>query len=457
MKVVGWYASRLERFRRRGFLGGAAALVGLPILDALTVRSARAQPAGAKKRLVAVYCGNGMLMTQTDDPTTYWTPLTTGPDFQLSPLLQYFAPIRQKITVVSGTGIPEGRPGGAGDHGAGTAATFTAVRAKRTTGSDFSLGISFDQVAAQAWKDQTRIGSLQLGLSEGLNDGDGPFGAVYLKNVSWASATQPLSPTIEPGPVFDQIFAGLKPDATAAENKARLARRRSILDYVMEEHDTLLPALGPSDQRRMDQYFTSVREVEQRLAMTGVGGTGCGNAVRPPSTFTYPERFKAMADLAVLAMQCDSTRVVSLHLGCYRNDENYAFLGASRNHHSLSHYRGGSHGPNEKAEYLKICHWLCEQMAYLFKKMDEVQEASGTLLDNSIGLYSSDCGESNKHDHEHLPVLLAGSAGGSLTAGRHLTFPNGTNTAKLYVTVLQALGVKVDKFGAAGTGPLDLS
>jgi Protein of unknown function (DUF1552) len=456
MKRLGWHASRLEGFGRRRFLGGAAVLLGLPVLDAFSPRTAHAQAQSVKKRLVAIYCGNGMLMTQAADPTTYWTPLKTGTDFELSPLLQYFAPIRQKITIVTNTGIPEGRPGGAGDHGAGTAATFTCVRPKRTTGSDFSLGISFDQVAAQAFKDQTRIASLQLGLSEGLNDGDGPFGAVDLKNVSWASATQPLSPTIDPGVVFDSVFAGLSPDATSVESKARLERRTSVLDYVREEEALLLPALGPSDKQRMDQYFTSVREVEQRLKVAATHGTGCGNAVRPAAMLPFAEVYKAMADLTVLALQCDATRVISIHMGCYRNDENYAFLGASRNHHSLSHYGGGSHGPNEKGEYLKICHWLCQQWAYLFSKMDEVKETTGTLLDNSIGLYSSDCGESNKHDHEHLPVLLAGTAGGVIKGGRHLTFPDGTNTAKLYLTVLQALGVKADSFGAQGNSPLAL-
>jgi hypothetical protein len=400
-----------------------------------------------------------MLMTQSMDPTTYWTPLTAGPSLDLSPLLQHFAPVQSKILVFSGLGIPEGRPGGAGDHGAGTAAAWTDIRAKRTTGTDFSLGISLDQVAAQKWMGQTRIPSLQLGLSQGLDLGDGPFGAVYLKNISWASATQPLSPTIDPGAIFDQIFAGYSPGATAAQNAARVASRKSVLDYVSEERALLLPTLGSSDQQRVDQYFTAVREVEVNLTSATQAGAGgaCAPGVRPLSTLAFPDRFKAMADLSVLAMQCDATRVISLHIGCYQNDDNYAFLGASRNHHALSHYAGANHGPNEKGEYLTICHWLCQQTSYLFQQMDAVVEPGGTLLDNSIGIYNSDCGESNMHDHNHLPVLMAGSAGGAFKTGRHLTFPDGTNCAMLYVTILQSLGVPVTTFGTQGTGPLSLA
>jgi hypothetical protein len=433
-------------------------MMGLPLLDAFTPRTARAQSA-PKKRLFALFCGNGMLMTQAEDPTTYWTPLTTGPGFQLTPLLKYFEPIRSKITVLTGIGISEGRPGGPGDHGAGTAVVFTAVKPKPTTGADFSLGVSFDQVAAQKLTGQTRIASLQIGLTEGANEGDGPFGAVYLKNISWASATQPLSPTIEPQGLFDQIFAGYDPGASAAENAARLQRRRSVLDYVSKERESLVPSLSPPDQRRVDQYFTSVREVEQRLQAIGMqGGGGCGSLVRPGTTFTFEERFKTMSDLAILALQCDVTRVISFHLGCYRNDNNYGFLGATKNHHTLSHYRGASHDPAEKGMYLKVCDWLCQQMAYIFTKMDSIQEPTGTLLDNSIGYYTSDCGESNRHDHNSLPVLIAGNAGGAFATGRHMIFPSDTPAAKLYVTFLHALGIAdVTSFGARGNGPLSLA
>ncbi len=284
---------------------------------------------------------------------------------------------------------------------------------------------------------------------------------MYLKNVSWASATQPLSPTIQPQALFDQIFAGYDPTASAAENLARLQRRISVLDYVTAERSLLIPALGSSDQQRVDQYFTSVREVEQRLqtiAMQG-GGPGCGSGLARPGTtaLAYPDLFKTMADLAVLSLQCDLTRVITFHMGCYRNDNHYAFLGATKNHHTLSHYRGASHDPVEKGQYLKICDWLVQQMAYVFTKMDGIQEPTGTLLDNSIGFYTSDCGDSNVHDHNNLPVLIAGSAGGALVPGSHFQFPSDTPAAKLYVTLMNALGVDVKTFGARGDGPLTLA
>src|SRR5258708_9334813 len=315
---VGRYASRLERFTRRGFLGGtgAALRMGLPCLGVFTRRTALAQ-AAPKKRLFDLYCGNGMLMAQKEEPTLYWTPLTTGPDFAVTPLLNHFAPIRKKITVLSGIGLSEGKAS-PGDHGCGTGTAFNATRPKPTAGADYSVGPSFDQLVAQKVKTETRIASLQIGLSDGGNLGDRPYGAVYLKNVSWASATQPLSPTIQPQALFDQIFAGYDPTASAAENLARLQRRISVLDYVTAERSLLIPALGSSDQQRVDQYFTSVREVEQRLqtiAMQG-GGPGCGSGLARPGTtaLAYPDLFKTMADLAVLSLQSDPPRVLTFHM-----------------------------------------------------------------------------------------------------------------------------------------------
>ena len=273
---------------------------------------------------------------------------TPGLNYDLPRILQSFAPIKNKVSVFSGLGIDEA-PRGPGDHGAGVAVTFTCTTAKPNAGggTGFSLGISFDQVMAKQLGGLTRIPSLQLGLREGSPLGDGPYGPVYLKNLSWASATEPLAPTVNPGVVFDQIFTGLDPAATAAERARRLARSMSVLDYVAEERALLYPTLSGADKARIDQYFTSAREIERRLAAAktegggGGSGPGCSPGTKPAVNLSYPDTFKAMADLSVLAMQCDVTRIIMLQMSCYRNDNYYGFLNVSNNHHALARRRRG--------------------------------------------------------------------------------------------------------------------
>lgn len=463
MKQPNRYGTRLEGFTRRRFLGGtgAALMVGLPTLDVLTARKVGAQ-AAPPQRLMCVASGSGFRMDE-------FTPKTPGLNYDLPRILQSFAPIKNKVSVFSGLGIDEGAKS-PGDHGAGVAVTFTCTTPKPQfantnsqtytgNGSGFSLGVSFDQVMAKQLGGLTRIPSLQLGLREGLALGDGPYGPVYLKNLSWASATEPLAPTVNPGVVFDQIFAGLDPAATAAERARRLGRSRSVLDYVAEERALLYPTLSGADRTRIDQYFTSAREIERRLAAAamegggGVAGPGCSPGAKPTAMLSYPDTFKAMADLSVLAMQCDVTRIIMLQMSCYRNDAHYAFLNVSNNHHNLSH-AGGESAPN--SDYRIVNRWIGDQLGYLFNKMDAVKEPTGTLLDNSLSVYNNDCGDGNSHDHRNLPVIVAGGAGGKFPTGRHYVFPRNTPCCGLYVTLLNAMGVNVQTFGQKQSGPLRL-
>lgn len=445
------FGSRRAALSRRGFLGGSGAAValGLPALDALSERNAHAQAPGAR-RVVTLHTGSGM-------PMEMFTPDKTGTDYDLKQMLSPFAQVQSKLSVFSGLGIEEGKHS-PGDHGAGCPVTYTCVTPKPTAKADYSLGVSFDQLAAKQFAQFTRIPSLQLGLSEGADGGDGPYGPIYLKHISWADATTPLPRTLEPAVVFDQIFAGYDPALTAAQNQERLGMRRSVLDYVTAERDFLVPALGAVDQRRVEQYFTSIREVETRLEQAQAQGPSCGgqvaSAAAPATNLSYPERFRAMADLIVLALQCDVTRVVSLQGTCFRNDDVYGtFLDTTLNHHSSSH----PGNDRDRAEYQKVCRWIMDQFAYLMVKLDEVQETGGTLLDNSVVVYNSDCGTAYSHDHEHLPVLVGGSAGGQVLTGRHFVYPKNTHCAGLYVTLLNAVGVPTQTFGEQNTGPLEIA
>jgi len=455
------FRSRLDGISRRRFLGGtgAAVMVGLPALEALAPREARGQTAAPRQRLMCVASGSGLPMDE-------FTPKVTGPNYDLGRVIQSIKPIQSKVSVFTGLGIDEGRHS-PGDHGAGVAVTFTCTTPKPNyantnsqnytdPGSGYGLGISIDQVMAQQLGSQTRIPSLQLALRDGLPLGDGPYGPIYLKHLSWKDATTSLTPTIDPGGLFDQLFAGYDPTATNAQKALTLSRRISVLDYVVAERDALLPALGAADAQRIDQYFSSVRDVEQQLTQTkAVGATTstCNPGTRPMTGLSFADTFKAMADLSVLAMQCDATRIISLQISCYRNDSYYAFLGVNDNHHSLSHAADQA-APN--SGYRQVCWWIGDQLGYLLTQMNSVIEPTGTLLDNSLVVYNNDCGRGDVHDHLNLPVIVAGSAGGKLPTGRHFAFPSNTPCNGLYVTLLNALGVNIQTFGQKNSGPLTL-
>lgn len=467
------FGSRLDRYTRRRFLGGAGAalMLGLPALDVLRARRVGAQAVPPPSRLVCVGAGSGVPMDEFVPKTLAGDPgdprLGIGLNYELPPLMKSFAPIQDKLNIFTGLGIDEGAHN-PGDHGAGVPAMFTCAKPIPThsntndqdyedPGAAFGLGISLDQVMAQHLATQpgkTRIPSLQLGLREGPSLGDGPFSPVYLKNLSWKSATEPLSPLVDPRALFDQLFSGFDPLATAAENARRLGRSMSVLDYVADEREYLMPALSSVDQQRMDQYFTAAREVELRLAtaQAEVGHAACDPGAAPAGGLGYAETMQAMSDLAVLALQCDATRVIMLQLSCYRNDSHYGFLNASDNHHSLSH--AGDDSPD--SDYRKVSRWMMDQVGYLFNKMDQIVEPDGTLLQNSLGVFNNDCGNGGAHDHLNLPVFVVGGARGNIVTGRHFSYPTNTPCDALYTTVLNALGVPATGFGAKRSAPLAL-
>lgn len=461
------FGTRLDHFSRRRFLGGAAAIVGLPALEVLNSRLAKAQQNVPIRRLLCIASGSGVPMDE-------FTPTTTGVNYELTgKLVQSFAPIKSKVSLFTGLGIDEGAHS-PGDHGAGVPVTFTcttpAPQYSNTNSQNYTgpagqagLGPSIDQVMAAQVGGMTRIpAGLQLGLADGLPLGDGPYGPVYLKNLSWKSATEWVSPVLQPAAVFDNIFNGYDPNASAAESALRLRRRISVLDYVAQESASLLPALNKDDRQRLDQYFTQTREVETTLQTAaqqggGMGAGACNPGMRPASNLSYADTMKAMSNLIALAFTCDATRTVMLQLSCYRNDAMYAgFLGVNDNHHSLSH-AGNVRSTNPDSGWRIVCRWLMDQIGALFITLDSIKEPNGmSVLENSIAVYNNDDGWGDIHDHKNLPVIVAGSAGGNIPTGRYFKFPSNTPCGGLYVTLLQALGVNIKTFGQKNSGPLAL-
>lgn len=433
--------------RRRALLGGAAGLLALPFLESLSPRKARAQET-RPLRLVAFYTPCGIHMPA-------WTPAATGAAWELTPILAPLAEVKSDVLVLSGIANLPARPDGPGDHAAGTGTFLTCRHVLKTEGSGIQNGISMDQVAAANLGQQTRIASMQLGIDGGdaVGDCDSGYSCAYARNISWASETQPLPKTVNPQVVWDLLFSGFDPEASAAERAKEKLYRTSILDVVRGQATTLNGKLGTTDRRKLDEYMTGIRELEEKIQRIETAAA-CQVTDRPAGDLPVPEHVKTMLDLMVLAMQCDATRVLSFMLGNAGSNRSYPWLDVPEGHHELSHHQDN---PANFDKLTIIDTWEVEQLAYLLGKMKAVEEAEGeTLLDNSLVFFSSEIEDGNSHAHTNLPVIVAGGAGGAVQPGRHIRYDDQPPMANLFLTMLNALGVEETTFGDDSTGLLDL-
>jgi hypothetical protein len=430
---------------RRMFLGGLGVAVALPPFESL----AQALPpaTGRHPRMLTIFLPDGVLMDE-------WTPQQVGADFDLPPQLAPLAGLKNKLLLLSGLGNLPGKPDdGTGDHACGTAAAFTASAPRRGDGPLIKNGISVDQAAAPVLRKSTRIASLQLGLEDGATSGDCEFGfsCVYENCISWASDTQALPKSTSPSTVFDQLFAGFDPTATARSRAERRARKTSVLDYVRGEATALSAKLGRSDRAKLDQVLSGLRDLEKQIQLDAAGAaTTCETGPRPGPPVDLPMRARLMNGLIEMAFRCDITRVASHMLGHAFPSRAYSFIGVNAKHHDVSHYIDDA----GKEAYRTIILWHMGMVADLLARLDAIAEGpSTTVLDNTMVILTSDCGEPRIHDHSHVPVLLAGGAG-VFKMGRHVAYPASQTVGNLYLSVLRALGVSAASFGADGRAPL---
>jgi len=438
---------------RRTLLRGAGALLALPMLEAMVPSTAHAQASGtpAPRRLMTFFVPNGMYLPE-------WYPSASGANYTLSPLLTPLAAFKSDLLVLSGLGNKPSHSSLNVDigHVASTATLFTSVSAGD---GPVRNGISVDQVAASALKQYTRFPSLELGTRAGTT-------SVLHNNISWTANNTPMPKEVRADMLFDRLFGGSDPNQTTQEAEARRRRRQSVLDFVRDDATRLQAKLGQQDRRRMDEYLTSVRELEQRVQQTQT--VQCAAGTRPVQTTDVRQQVKLLLDTLVLAFQCDLTRVGTFMYGEAVDEASYNFLTVpdargnlvpvSQGHHTLSH--DIAPGSLSQRMYSAICKWEVEQFAYLLSKMKAVQEPDGTLLDNSVVMFASGIGDSKLHDTLNLPVLLAGKAGGKLRPGRHIVYKDYTDwnpgipISRLFLSMLNAVGVNATRFGADGTSPL---
>jgi hypothetical protein len=435
----------VSTFSRRQFLGGAGAAIALPFLESLLPRRARAQAVTAPRRLFVFYVPCGIVMDQ-------WTPAVEGTGWAPSPILTPLAPYRDRTLVLTGLANKPARPDGAGDHAAGTGSFLSCVHVKKTEAENISNGRTLDQVAAAALGEGLRFPSLELGIDGGSAAGgcDSGYSCAYARNIAWADATTPLPKTTNPRVVFDRLFAGFDPDATAAEMARRRRYRASILDLSRRQASDLKAKLGRTDQAKLDQYLTAIREVESRLDSAAAL---CVPGAPPADGLDYPAQVRAMLDLSALAFQCDQTRVITFMIGNAGSGRAHPHLGITEAHHELSHHMGVE---ATLAKLTQIDTWEIEQLAYLAGRLDGITDVDGKpLLDNSRLYFSSEIEDGNTHSHLNMPIAIVGGSGGALDSGRHVRFTGDPPVANLYLSFLTALGVTAPAtFGDDGTGPL---
>ena len=440
-----------RRLSRRTFLRGAAgAALGLPFLEAMIPRgtsgAAYASEFEIPRRQLYYFVPNGMHMPA-------WTPTETGSDYRMPLILGPMEEHREDMLVLSNMSNRAGIDSIAGDHARGTAAFLTARRAHYSE-SDLDLGVSVDQLAAEALQGTTPYRSLQFGMESGGTAGacDSGYSCAYSNNISWADANTPLPKMISPYVIFERLFGGDE-GLNPVEALRRQSQRASILDLVQEDAQRLQSELGADDRDKLDEYLTAVREVETRM-QAGATGEGCDLIdIRPGILDDTDGYARIMNELMVMALRCDMTRVVSFMLGNGGSNRFYAFLEVYRLHHEISHHQ------NREENYRMletIGRWEMEIFADLLSRMKAVEEPDGSnLLDNSLVYFGSEIGDGNRHNHTDMPTLLCGRGGGAVSPGRHVAYDEEQPTARLFVSMLQNAGVETETFGMDGDGPIE--
>ena len=442
----------MTRTTRRSFLRGLGACVALPSLESVAFAdkpAAKLATTAAGRPLRAAFIGfpNGCNYER-------WLPKGEGKDYKLNETFAPMEALRAKFQVVTGLAHDTAKDwgDGPGDHARSGASFLTGCHAWKTLGAKLQLGVSVDQVAARQVGHLTRIDSLQLGTEAGRLYGscDTGYACAYQYNLSWASSSLPLPPEPNPRVVFEKLFGG----ADGAAAKARIARRKSVLDFVQEDTKDLTKSLGRTDREKVEEYLAGVRRIEEQIQKYERFRTPDAGKAAPPAGIPedYPEHLALMYDLLAVAFQTDSTRVVSFAVAPEGANRPLPHLDIAEGYHFLTHHAGNK---EKILKVAKIERWYMGEFARFLAKLDAMKEADGSsVLDNAMIVYGCAIGDGNRHNHDDLPVVLAGGGGGAVRPGRHLKVRRATPMTNLFVSLLQRMGVTAERVGDS-TGTLE--
>jgi hypothetical protein len=442
----------MTRMSRRTLLRGAGAAIGLPFLEAMADEPQADPPV----RLMFIYAPGGFLMNG-------WAPKGEGAAFELSDTLSPLEPFKSDLLVLGGLDSRNGEEGGNG-HPAASAPWLSSAAINARDRGGYCTDISVDQLAARALGDATRLASLELGTQ------DNPA-ALHSSHISWRAPGSPMGKEAHPRAVFRRLFGDPQGDRF----------RKSVLDFTRDGADRLRGSLGAADRGKMEEYLESVRAIERRIQFAekhapaappqvdgleklpddaAPPGPAKGTKGPPPGGIPFGDRIRMLSDLAALGFQADSTRVVTF---MYANEDTFPPLPdiGVADHHGLAH--GAWFAASREARtdeerrmaemHRKVDRWKVERFAHLLARLKGIQEGPGTLLDNCLILFGSGLSWGGGHLRTDLPLVLAGKAGGRVRPGRHLRYPRGTPLPNLWLSMLDAVGVKLDRI-ADSTGRL---
>jgi hypothetical protein len=444
MSALGRSKAVRSQVSRRTFLRGVGVTMALPWLESIPVWGATPMQGGAPapcpKRFAALFMGCGI------NPDHWWAK-GAGGGMELSKTLEPMAPLKAKINVV--TGLFNKHATGVGIHPGQTGNILSGAALQK--GAELKGGVSVDQVLAGRLGHETVQPSLVLGCEQPITGYHGTnFSMAYSSHISWQNATSPVPMEVYPSLAFDSLF----------DNRGH-KRNQSILDRVRDQAASLSRQVSSGDRAKLDEYLTSVREVEKRVAPARAAQEAAGERARdqgrPALAMERPENglpqdirehMRLMCDLVALGFQTDKTRVATLLLCRDISGLFYPFLGVRAAHHSASH-------DDRSDAYERVSRYYVSQLAYLAGRLDAMPEGDGTVLDNCCLMFVSNMWSGTRHDSTKVPLILAGRLGGSLETGRVLDYADkGDDNRKLcslYLSIMDRMGVPLDRFGDADT------
>ena len=433
---------------RRTLLRGMGTAVALPFLDSMVPAFAKPAQAGPPLRMAFLYVPNGIDMKN-------WNPENEGPLTELPRILKPMERFKDDMLHLGNLTHNSGRAllDGAGDHGRCSGSYLTGIQVKKST-TDIKSSVSCDQLVANQIGKQTRFASLEIGLEDARQAGDcdSGYSCAYTNNLAWRSETQALPPTLDPRALFERLFGdgvAMSPEARARQSKYR----RSILDFVTGDTAKLKTELGPTDKRKLDEYLSSIREVERQLEKAEHDNAQIDPHMEKPygTPADFAEHFRLMTDMMTIAMQADLTRVMTFLITREGSSRAYRELGISDGHHPLTHHRNQA-DMIEKVVQINTYH--IEQLAKWIGKLKDIKEGDGTLLDHSMLVYGAGLSDGNRHLHEDLPTVILGKANGTIKSGRRVVYRKETPMCNLFLSMMDRMGVHMDHFGDA-TGRLE--
>lgn len=448
-------AQRHAGLTRRNFLRGVGACVALPAFESL-LQSGIAQAAtsgttqlaasatGAPMRMAFVYFPNGSIPSQ-------WWPKGDENAYELNRTMQPLENVKSQIQILGGLDHVNATPGpdGAGDHARASGSFLTGVRVKKTAGADIHAGVSIDQVVASQIGHLTRFPSLELTCDSVRKSGncDSGYSCAYQYNLAWRSPTQPIAPEPNPRLLFERLFGAGSQGQRADNLKRRQQQQRSVLDFVLDDARSIESQLGNKDRGKLDEYLTSVREIEKRIEQADRFGKTPDPSVDTPSGIPagFEDYIQLMYDMMILAFQTDSTRVATFLLANEGSNRSFSEIGIAEGHHYLTHHRNQKDMVDKVAE---IDLWYVKQFARFLEKMEQTKDTDGkSLLNNSMIVYGSGNADGNRHTHVNLPVLLAGGGGGTLQPGRFVKV-GGKPMTNMLLSMADRMGATgVERFG----------